>query len=117
MKKSDIMAENALVLEKVDKFDKYIDKNHSYGFSYSEGKRLRSCNARVIDTDEYYVLISYRTVVAFIEKATNTLVDVLRYVYGYTSTSAQHISKFNHDYCDKAKNYWGCTTRLTYRDI
>lgn len=84
-------------------------------------KRLRSCSAEVapvIDAETgellYYVLRSYRTIVAAIDVRTDTLYDFLRYVYGYTSTSAQHISKFNQDY---GMGKWGCTNRLTYRDI
>lgn len=68
-------------------------------------KPLRSCSATVFDivdttTGEvlYHVLRSYNTIVAFIDPRTATLYDVLRLVYGYTATSAQHISKFAHDY-------------------
>lgn len=76
------------------------------------GKQLRSCKAYVMETESYYVLKSYSTIVAFIDKETDTLYDVLRLVYGYTSTSAQHISKFNHDYC---AGYYGCKNRVTWR--
>ena len=62
----------------------------------------------------YYVLCSYCTIVAVIDTHTDTLYDFLRYVYGYTSTSAQHISKFNQDY---GMGKWGCTNRLTYREV
>ena len=59
---------------------------------------LRTCTACVYDTPNYYVLKSYHTIIACINKNTNTLYDCLRVVYGYTATSAQHISKFWHDY-------------------
>ena len=75
-------------------------------------KRLRTCKAVVVETENYYILQSYRTFVAVISKSTDTLYDVLRYAYGYTSTSAQHISKFSKDY---GKGKWGCEMRLTYR--
>ena len=75
-------------------------------------KRLRTCKAIVYETENYYILRSYNTVVAVIDKALDTLYDCLRIVYGYTSTSAQHITKFNHDYCLGAR---GCTERLTAR--
>jgi len=65
---------------------------------YAPCKKLRSCNALVYETDNFYVLQSYRTVVAVISKATNALYDALRTVYGYTATSAQHIAKFRNDY-------------------
>ena len=76
--------------------------------------RLRSCSAVVFETEHYYVLRSYNTFVACIRKDTDTLYDALRFVYGYTNTSAQHISKFNHDYCN---GYWGCEHVLTWRQI
>lgn len=74
--------------------------------------RLRTCKAVVVETENYYILQSYRTTVAVIDKRTDTLYDVLRYVYGYTATSAQHISKFEKDYC---RGKWNCEMRLTYR--
>lgn len=77
-------------------------------------KRLRSCQACVFETEHYYILRSYHTRVAVIDKETDVLYDVLRWVYGYTSTSAQHISKFEKDYC---KGKWSCNARLTYRDV
>ena len=84
-------------------------------------KRLRSCSAEVApvmdaETGElmYYVLRSYRTIVAAIDVSNDTLYDFLRYVYGYTSTSAQHISKFSKDY---GAGKWGCAHRLTYYSV
>lgn len=67
-------------------------------------KPLRHCNAIVYKTidDEtgevIYVLKSYDTVVALIYG--NCIYDFLRFTYGYTATSAQHIAKFTHDYID-----------------
>lgn len=59
-------------------------------------------------------LRSYKTIIAVIDHETDTLYDFLRYVYGYTATSAHHIAKFNHDYCNGS---WGCENRLTYREV
>ena len=61
-------------------------------------KKLRSCTAEVITTDNYYILRSYNTLVACINRYTGLEADVLRKVYGYTSTSCQHIRKFFEDY-------------------
>lgn len=61
-------------------------------------KRLRTCNASVYATDNYFILKSYNTVVAVLNRNSGIGYDVLRYVYGYTATSAQHISKFFNDY-------------------
>lgn len=60
--------------------------------------RLRNCQAHVYETDLYYILRSYNTVVAVINKSDMALYDFSRYVYGYTSTTSQHIAKFATDY-------------------
>lgn len=78
----------------------------------AEWKRLRSCTAEVAETENYYILRSYNTLVACIEKSTDTLADVLRVVYGYTSTSAHHIAKFRHDY---GAGKWGVENILVAR--
>ena len=62
------------------------------------GKKFRNCKATIIDSKDFIVLESYRTIVAFIYKPTGALYDVLRTVYGNTATSAQHIAKFRNDY-------------------
>ena len=64
----------------------------------SPWKRLRSCSADVLETPNFFILRSYNTVVAVIDKLTGNTWDVLRMVYGYTATSAQHIAKFTADY-------------------
>ena len=114
MKKSEQLAINEQVLTLVNDFN--TTNNYTGNF-----KRLRSCSAEVapvIDSDTgeliYYVLRSYRTIVAAIDVRTDTLYDFLRYVYGYTSTSAQHIAKFSKDY---GMSKWGCTNRLTYKEV
>lgn len=76
--------------------------------------RLRSCTAEVSETENYYVLRSYNTLVAFIDKRMDEMYDVLRFVYGYTSTSAQHISKFEKDYCQGQRH---CKNRFTWRPL
>lgn len=77
-----------------------------------EWKRLRSCTAEVAETENYYILRSYNTLVACIEKSTDTMADVLRIVYGYTATSAKHIVKFGHDY---GAGKWGVENILVAR--
>ena len=63
--------------------------------------KFRHCSAEIIETNNYICLKSYATIVAFINKDERVLYDVLRYVYGYTSTSNQHIAKFRTDYFDR----------------
>jgi hypothetical protein len=66
------------------------------------------------ETPSFYVLRSYNTVVAIIEKSTDTCYDFLQLVYGYTNTSGQHICKFVKDY---GRGKWGCAQRVTYREV
>ena len=75
----------------------------------SPWKRLHSCSADVLETPSFFILRSYNTVVAVIDKLTGNTWDVLRMVYGYTATSAQHIAKFSKDY--------GTGKRYTWREI
>lgn len=76
--------------------------------------RLRTCTAKIYRTTNWYILESYNTVVAAIRIDTDCGFDFLRYVYGYTATSAQHISKFFKDF---GKGTWGCEYTATFRDI
>lgn len=116
MKKSEQIAINEQVIAFLEAF-----RNSTHPMTYEESRPLRSCSARVncmTDTETgevlYAVLTSYNTVVAIIDYATDTLYDFLRYVYGYTSTSAQHISKFSKDY---GIGKWGCAHVLTYKEV
>ena len=111
MKKSEQLAINEQVLNALTEFN-----NANVSTRTDLWKQLRSCSAEVApavdnETGEvvYYVLRSYRTIVAIIDTRTGILYDFLRYVYGFTSTSAQHIAKFSCDY--------GCTKHLTYREV
>lgn len=81
---------------------------------YGRPVRLRTCNAYVYETKHFYILRSYETFIACISKKTNALYDNLRQEYGYTATSAQHVSKFSKDF-SIAKH--GCEKRYTYREV
>ena len=116
MKKSEQLAINEQVLNALTLFN-----GANVSTRTDLWKPLRSCSAEVapaIDNETgevlYYVLRSYNTVVAAIDVSNDTLYDFLRYVYGYTSTSAQHISKFSKDY---GAGKWGCAHRLTYYSV
>ena len=76
----------------------YRKASDEYLNGESNVSRLRKCSAEVYETAGYFLLRSYRTLVAVIDKRTGTTYDVLRVAYGYTSTSAQHIAKFSNDY-------------------
>lgn len=86
-------------------------KEYNESTEYSV-KRLRHCTAEVITTKNYYLLRSYSTIVASINRNIGTECDVLRKVYGYTATSAQHIRKFFDDYM---VSFSYPTERYTYR--
>ena len=84
--------------EAVYRWKQAIDEIEDENKGYFNVKNLRSCSARVYETENFYILQSYFTFVAAIDKRDKVAVDMLRNVYGYTSTSAQHIAKFIHDY-------------------
>lgn len=89
MKKEEQKAVNELCTSKLAAALEELNAN-------TKSKRLLSCSAYVFNTDHFYILKSYDTFIACIEKSTDTLYDALRIVYGYTATSAKHVSKFNH---------------------
>ena len=103
MKKELQKIENGIVLQEIEKI------NADLMNGVQSVSRLRSCSACVLATGNYYLLKSYRTIVAAID-ADGNVYDFLRYVYGYTSTSAQHIAKFRNDYSRNG-------TRFTYYPI
>ena len=64
---------------------------------FDKGKKLcklYSCNAEIWECSGILILVSYGTPIAVFAPEDGSLYDCLRVVYGYTATSAQHISKF-----------------------
>ena len=101
--------ENMFVFDEMNvAFDSFNDFLRAY---YPIETKFRNCNAKIIGTHYYIYLQSYDTIVAFIDKETGFCFDILRYVYGYTATSAQHIAKFKKDYSQYI------TKEFTYRDL
>ena len=82
--------------------------------NYYNITRLRTCKAVVYETEHYLWLKSYDTFVAFICKTTDTCYDILRMVYGYSATIAQHIAKFRKDF---GQNKFGVHQSYVYRGI
>ena len=82
----------------VEKRHSQIMKETENSLWWSRSWQLNHCQAYVYDTGKYYILRSYSTIIAAIDKETETCYDWLRLVYGYTATSAQHISKFMKQY-------------------
>ena len=92
----------------------YLNDSH---LKKAGAKRLCSCTAWVWETENFYVLQSYSTFIACIEKSTDTCYDVLRLVYGYTATSASHVSKFrkSSSFGGYGAGKWGCEHVYTAR--
>lgn len=108
MKKSEQIEMNETVEYLINRINENCD---SCGTQYVG--RLRSCNARVYKTHDYYLLQSYNTIVAAVDMRDGTKIDFLRWAYGYTATSAQHIAKFFNDY-----GLWNVSnTWLTWRAV
>lgn len=107
MKKQEQLSINSKIELDLDKLDDVFCKT-------PEDKmppkiRLNHCQAWTQDFEGFTVLWSYNTGVAVYDRTTDTLYDILRGVYGYTATSAQHIAKFRH-MCNPAHV-------LTYRGV
>ena len=98
MTKAEKIINNAEIREEWEKVQQELDNAKLVG-------RLRTCTAWVYESEHFYFLNSYSTIVAYINKELDSCTDILRMVYGYTSTSAQHIAKFRHDY---GKGKRGC---------
>lgn len=109
MSKKEQALMNEEVLATVNRYNEEVKENVLH-----HGTRLRTCQAMVYETPSFYVLRSYNKVVAVIEKSSDTCYDFLRAVYGYTTASAQHISKFDKDY---GRGKFGCKERVTYREV
>ena len=98
MKKELQQIENDIVLQEIEKINADL-RNGVQSVS-----RFRTCSAYVLASGNYYLLKSYSTIVAAIDSEGN-IYDFLRYVYGYTATSAQHIAKFRNDYSRNGKRF------------
>ena len=124
MKKSLQLSINEVVMEHFNEaVNELPEVAHSYlndrQMKEAGAKRLKSCTAWVWETDNYYVLQSYDTFIACIDKSTDICYDALRMVYGYTSTSSSHIAKFSKStvYGGYSSAKWGCEKQFTARDV
>lgn len=107
MKKQEQLAINSRIELAMDKFDEVFCNTPEY--KMPPKVRLNHCQAWTQDFSGFTVLWSYNTAVAVYDKIYCTLYDILRGVYGYTATSAQHIAKFR-NLCNPAHV-------LTYREV
>lgn len=70
-----------------------------------EFERFNYCQAKTYQTRGYSFLISYNTIVAFIDDSVN-MFDVLRLVYGYIATLATHIARFRNKFSHVSEHTW-----------
>lgn len=89
-------------------YKEFIREVAEKGLDSSECKFL-NCNAKIGQVGRFIYLRSYNTIVAIIDNESLVMYDVLRLVYGYTATSAQHISKF--------ARHFNHIERMTYMDV
>lgn len=80
-------------------------------------ERLHSCNAYMFVRGTWVALKSYNTVVALFNTETGMLYDILRLVYGYTATSAQHIAKFRNLIRDRYGYQCEGLCTVTWREV
>lgn len=92
MKKAEQIEVNSFVESVCVNVSEYVNSNRAECLG-----QLRSCSATVYYYNQHFILKSYNTIVAAITPD-KECVDFLRYIYGYTATSAQHIAKFFADY-------------------
>lgn len=107
MKKQEQLSINTEIERGLEKYSEvFLDIPHD---DMPRKIRLNNCQAWTQDFETITVLWSYNTVVAVYDKLNGTLYDILRAVYGYTATSAQHIAKF--------RNIVRPAHVLTYREV
>lgn len=99
MKKEAQKVVNALCEDAVNKSIEYM---RDLWMMPESVERLKTCQAWILHYEKYDILKSYETYVALYDKETDTFYDVLRYSYGYTATSAQHIAKFYNKVCKES---------------
>lgn len=98
-------AEQKAINEKVETvYNRFVSLWNDNNVKVSTARRFRSCSAEVRYVSGFIVLQSYNTVVAVIDE-NGDCYDFLRLVYGYTATSAQHVSKFRRDYAPYGNVY------------
>ena len=98
--------DNNVIMNVIDNLDHEISLNRTQGHIGRYVGRLKSCQAWIYECDSYFYLVSYNTIVACVDKESKIGYDFLRKVYGYTSTSAQHISKFMHEYASTCVRWY-----------
>lgn len=103
MTRRELQRKENLIVEQAWKIAKPVWFSQS--IEIDESGRLNSCQSWWYKKGGYFFLVSYNTCVAFIDNK-GDMYDVLRLVYGYTATSAKHISKFRHQFSHVSEHTW-----------
>ena len=115
MKKKEQLLINQTVKER---WDETMNAIASREVSYRKTEKLYSCTAQIEFYDSgFCVLRSYDTLIALYDMETETIYDALRYVYGFTSTSAQHVAKFRNWLRERYRLGWDEIKELRYYPI
>ena len=107
MKKQEQLSINSKIELAMDKYNEVFCNTPDY--KMTPKVQLNHCQAWTQYFEGFTVLWSYNTAVAVYDKSTDILYDILRGVYGYTATSAQHIAKF--------RNMCNPANVMTYREV
>lgn len=114
MKKTDVLRQLSENARANEIFNRAVSELDGMKWSERKFKKFRSCSAETVETENFILLRSYNTYIAALEKKTDTLADVLRTEYGYTSTSAQHVAKFARAF---GSGKWGAAHMLRSYDL
>jgi len=118
MKKSEQIKINVFCNEVFDAAMREYYDGQRKNNAVKKGKPLRHCQAKVFETENFYLLQSYNTIIATIRKADNVCINNMRHEYHldeYTTgaTSTQQFYKFVKDYVPFGK----CPLIYTYKAV
>lgn len=118
MKKSEQIKINALCNDVFNTAMREFYHEQRDTHTFKRGKPLRHCQAQVFETESFYILQSYRTLIAVIRKADNICINNMRHEYNFDKhatgrTSTQHFYKFVKDYVPFGK----CPLIYTYKAV
>lgn len=118
MKKSEQIKINALCNDVFNAAMREYYEEQRNAKTVKKGKPLRHCQAKVFETENFYILQSYETLIAAIRKDDNICVNNMRHEYHFDeyatgATSTQQFYKFVKDYVPFGK----CPMIYTYKAV
>ena len=103
MKKSEQIKINTICNDVFTDAMREYYREQRYTHTIKIGKPLRHCQAKVFETENFYILQSYETLIAAIRKVGNVCINFMHHEYNFDkhatgATSAQQFYKFVKDY-------------------